>query len=155
MAADKLARLKAQLLTSGLSRTDRPLCQVIEQLIDSLQSITNELINSGVIGGGSSGGINSGTIITVDDETTIFPNSRQLLAGSGIQFNDAQDGRRFISSVYPFVMDGEDGIDGMDGYSGSTNSATVDKEWSVLTNGSVDFPELIFVGGDVVMLHTP
>lgn len=118
MATDKLSRLKAQLLTSGLSRTDRPLCQVIEQLIDSLQNMTNELVSSGVIGGGGGGGINSGTVLTADDETTTLPNSRQLLEGSGIQFNDAQSGRRFISSVSPFAFDGLDGDEGLIGPSG-------------------------------------
>lgn len=28
-------------------------------------------------------------------------------------------------------------------------------EWSVLTNGDADFPELIFADGDVIMTHTP
>lgn len=32
---------------------------------------------------------------------------------------------------------------------------TVEKEWSVLTNGNVASPELIFAGGDVIMTHTP
>lgn len=31
----------------------------------------------------------------------------------------------------------------------------IDSTWSVLTNGNAINPELIFIGGDVVMVHTP
>jgi len=37
----------------------------------------------------------------------------------------------------------------------SSSSPSVDREWSVLTNGDVDYPELVFANGDVIMTHTP
>lgn len=37
---------------------------------------------------------------------------------------------------------------------GSSVTPTSDPQWSVLTNGDLVDPELIFAGGDVVMLET-
>ena len=61
MATNKLANLKSQLLTSGLSGKDQPLFQIINQLIQYLQDANIEIasIASSSGGGGSGSGITS------------------------------------------------------------------------------------------------
>lgn len=53
---------------------------------------------------------------------------------------------------------GSPGSDGDDGsvwaFAGATATTSHDPQWSVLTNGDVTTPELIFAGGDVIMLET-
>lgn len=39
--------------------------------------------------------------------------------------------------------------------SSSAASSSTDREWSVLTNGDIANPELIFSNGDVIMVHIP
>lgn len=56
-------------------------------LVDSIDTI-NEQISE----------ILAASFLTVNDETGDFPNSRQLLAGTGITFNDAVAGKRTISA---------------------------------------------------------
>lgn len=59
----------------------------------------------------------------------------------------------------PMGMMGDDGEEGERGWpgpagSGSGGSGTY-YEWSVLTNGDPTTPELIFAGGDVIMVRVP
>jgi hypothetical protein len=44
-------------------------------------------------------GILASSFLTIDDETADFPNSRQLLAGIGITFDDTVPGARTINSA--------------------------------------------------------
>jgi len=69
--------------------------------------------------------------------------------GSGTTINNIFNRTVFIPSE-----PGEDGEDGMIiiRQNGGNN---IFVEWSVLTNGDPDFPELVFAGGDVIMTHTP
>lgn len=55
MANNKLANLKSQLLTSGLSARDQPLFQVISQLIQFLQDLGYEVTASASSGGSGNG----------------------------------------------------------------------------------------------------
>lgn len=129
----KLDRLKSQLHTSGLQHKDLPLFQIISSLIDALRQFVIEVTGTPTESG-SGGGIGllaSKTYITETDESSDLPNSRQLLAGSNISFDDTVSNQRTI------------------------NVTSVAQEWSVATNGNLVYPELIFVGGDVIMLHTP
>ena len=57
-------------------------------IIDDIDTI-NETIS----------GILAGSFLTVNDETITFPNSRQLLAGVGIEFDDTVLGQRTINAV--------------------------------------------------------
>lgn len=125
----KLDRLKAQLMTSGLQQKDNALFQVISELIDALRQFVIEVIGTATQngGGGAIGNLSDKTYLTDIDESSDLPNSRQLLAGSFIEFDDTTLNQRTING----------------------------SEWSVLTNGHHVFPELIFVDGDVVMTHTP
>jgi hypothetical protein len=76
----------------------------------------------------------AGSFLTVEDETANFPNSRQLLPGTNITFDDTVAGERTINAT---------------GGSGGGS------EWSVLTNGVVLNPELVYALGDVIMTHIP
>lgn len=172
-----LNKLQSTLLTSGLSQTNQPLYEVINRLIQAVIDSNRGVVD---ITGGSSGGgplsdktfvtttnelaslpnssqliagdhvsfdtsvfgqlridilldfIINATFLTATDESADFPSSRQLLAGSGIAFDDTVPNERTISS------------------SGGSGA-----EWSVLTNGELINPELIFAGGDVIMTHIP
>jgi hypothetical protein len=119
----KLDRLKSQLMNTGLQKKDNPLFQVISQLISYLrqsQIATTESIASG-------GAAASGDLLTHSNESATLPNSRQLLAGTNVFFDDSVANERTINNP----------------------------EWDVLTDGDLTQPELIFAGGEVIMLRIP
>lgn len=126
-----LDRLLAVLITSGIQQTNNALYQVIAELIKSNKDLRTRF--AALILEASTN-LSNGSFITDDDESIPFPNSRQLLAGTNITFDDSVANARTINA------------------SGGSIGGS---EWSVLTNGDSLFPELIFVAGDVVMLHTP
>ena len=129
MADTKLDRLKSQLMTSGLQQKDNALFQVINQLIDFLRIISISASTNSTAIAGNFASKNS-DFLTWSDQASSLPNSRNLIAGSGITFDDTIINERTIASV------------------GGA-------EWSVLTNGSIEYPELIFADGDVIMTHIP
>ena len=133
MIVAQLDRLKAQLLTSGLSQKNQPLFQVINQLIDAVRQGFTETDNaiSGGSGGGGGGGLANLHYLTHQNDFASLPFSRELLAGTGISFDDSIISQRTV------------------------NVTVVSPEWSVLTNGDLILPELVFAGGDVIMTHTP
>lgn len=65
--------------------------------------------------------------LTHSDETADLPNSRRLVAGTAISFDDSVAGQRIINA--------DAGL------------------WEPLTDGDEDQPELIFAGGDVIMVN--
>ena len=119
------ARLKSQLLNTGLSQKDQPLFQVINQLIDNLQATANEV---SAVTSGSSGGLGGATFYTKDEEGGL-PNSSQLLPGQGIEFLHAPSGRTVIHTALPFLPgsgeDGEPGFIGPPGVQGPQGVAGV------------------------------
>lgn len=129
---DPIDRLQSQLMTSGLQVKDFPLFQVIQQLIKSLQKLQKEAGGNITTIINNAGAAADATYITVTDETALLPFSRRLDAGSGITLDISVAGVITINST-----------------------ATGDTEWSVLTNGVVLNPELIFASGDVIMTHVP
>lgn len=123
MADNQIQRLKSQLLKSGLQNKDQPLFQVINQLIDAVNS-TIQTISVATGGGGGSGGFapNDASYATTEDEQTNLPNSRQIYPGPGIEFND-QGQKLVISTALPFGLDsepGEEGPQGPPGIQGAT-----------------------------------
>lgn len=109
---DGLDRLKSQLLTSGIQQENSALFQVINQLIDYLRQ-TIDATNQALSGSGG-GGLSGASYLTKNLEVATLPGSKQMIAGSGIQFNDAGN-RRVISAAIPFVIDGEQGEEGVPG----------------------------------------
>lgn len=127
----RLQKLQATLLTSGLQQQNQPLYQVIRELI---KAVGDSLAN--ILTVAESGGTDSitgdQTFLTVDDELATLSQSSQLIAGDNITFDTGVFGQLRID------------VEDMAG-----------SEWSVLTNGDVASPELIYAGGDVIMLETP
>lgn len=123
-----IARLKQQLLTSGLQKRDNPLYQVIYQLIGYLESVGNEANTAITIVDTS---LKNATYITSTDQTAILPNSRVLTAGTDIAIDNTVAG---ISTI---------------------NSTGGGGEWYPLSNGNVLNPEIIFANGAVIMVHVP
>lgn len=79
----KLDRLKAQLLQSGIQQKNQPLYQVVNQLIDAVRQ-GFDVTASTTGGGGGGGGLINADYLTHENNLAILPNSRQLIAGSGI-----------------------------------------------------------------------
>jgi hypothetical protein len=90
-----LDRLKSTLLTSGLQKKDNNLYQVINQLIEAVRTFQLTVIGSS---GGGGGIVGTGPFLTWDNGLASLPNSRQLLAGSRISFDDSVFGFRTISA---------------------------------------------------------
>ena len=128
----RLQKLQTTLLTSGIQQQNQPLYQVIRELIKAIgDSLSNVLAVAE--SGGSSAVSGDQTFLTVDDELATLPQSSQLIAGDHVTFDTSVFGQLRID------------VEDMSGGS----------QWSVLTNGDPVTPELIFAGGDVIMLETP
>ncbi len=164
----QLDRLRSTLLKSGLQQKDQPLFQVIDTLLDvfreSLTGIT------GQISGNT--GLAAQNYLTWLDNLVTLPNSKQLIDGENVVFDDSIAGQRIVNVPLEQVF-----LTGADETASLPNSRELlagtgitfddsianeriingvnDTQWSVLTTGNVDNPELVFVGGDVIMLHTP
>lgn len=108
-------RLQSQLLTSGLSQKDQPLYQVISQLIGYVRQLISETQGSldVITGGGAAPGQ---TYLTAENELSSLPNSRRLVAGNGVHFNN--DGQRIIIGAAPIPGSGELGEEGPMGVPG-------------------------------------
>lgn len=166
-----LDKLISQLLTSGLQQKDPVLYQVINTLIKEFKNVYAQL-ESGTLGGSSSG---DATYLTHTNQTTDLPNSKQLLAGDGIEFDDSVFGERTINNPLEdltiLTEDNEtaempnsrrlvagDNITfdvSTPGILEINGEDAIYYEWSVLTNGDAVSPELIFAGGEVIMVRTP
>lgn len=89
----RLDRLRAQLLQSGVSQSNPALFQVIDQLIAQTREI---LVFQGVEISGKVGA--DFTFLTATDEVTDLPNSKELIAGARISFDDSTPGERAVIS---------------------------------------------------------
>jgi hypothetical protein len=91
-----LDRLQSTLLVSGLAQSNNALYQVINQLINSarqMQSIINTRIT--VI----DTLVADATFLTYSSEISELPNSRELIAGTDITFDESVPGEFIINSV--------------------------------------------------------
>lgn len=127
MSSPEISRLFVLLNQSKLAKENNALYQLIKGIIDNLQDANNSSITAPILTGGN---VKSGNSGGGGNTNTLI----QLLAGENIAFNDLTPGYRYINAVLPEV---------------------VVTQWSVLTNGDPISPELIFVDGDVVMVHIP
>jgi hypothetical protein len=165
-----LDKLQVQLLNSGLQQKDPVLYQIINQLIKFVRNFNNN-----VVSGGISGGDSDATYLTVNNELTNLPNSRRVEAGDGIELDDSVVGVRTINNLLALltILTEQDETAELPNSFKlvAGNNITFDTsvpseleinadnptfvEWSVLTNGDVTNPELIFADGDVIMVHIP
>lgn len=129
----QIDRLKTVLLDSGLQQKNQPLWQVINTLIDYLRQL--QIFVSGSASGSSSGGGGSSladqSFVTVNNDTVVLPNSRQIIAGTDIAFDTSIAGQIIL------------------------NVTVTSPEWDVLTDGDLINPEIIFADGQVIMVQTP
>lgn len=125
---------------------------MLEILFKKLRELEQAQVTPPSGGGGSTSSIGVGAfnLLTTSDlgggtgdpgppGLTGATGSAGIVGIPGIPGRDGEDG----DSIWPFGPFGAVG-------SGSTS----DPQWSVLTNGDPVTPELIFAGGDVVMLET-
>lgn len=120
----------ATLNKAGLATKNPPLHQAVKTIIDRLQkwranvvsnfsTITNNIanINDTISNSGGSGGLQAdidklkaADYATVADDHTLLPNSRQLIAGTNITFDDSIANQRKISATagvdYVVMSDG-------------------------------------------------
>jgi len=129
-ALPPLDRLKSVLRQSGIQQTNQPLFQVIDQLINWARDAQVEL-NAQVQASAAS--VEDGTFLTTGNDIVTLPNSKQLLAGIGITFDDSVFGQRTINA------------------SGSLDSGF----WTPLTDGDEDETDLIFASGECIMVFVP
>lgn len=131
------------ILAQTKDKTEPSLYQTVAQIIDRLtqfQSVTLEEIadiNNSISSSETIINITANkkaTYHTKDDETLNLPNSWQLLAGTGITFDDTVPNKRTISST---------GGGGGDYYD------------SPLTDGDLDETELIFASGMCIVVQVP
>lgn len=132
MAESKLDRLLSNLQTSGLQQKDQPLFQVISQLIKYLQSAQSELTEiSGIVNNPTSGLPNL-TYLTDTDEAATLPNSRQLLAGDRITFDDTVANKRTLDVPIDEVI-----------LTGADESGTLPNSRRLLAGDNVSFDDTI------------
>lgn len=126
-----LDRLQAILVNSGIQKTNNALFQVITQLIKAAKQLQDSLNADISVASGGLAALILLEFLTASDESVELPNSRQLLAGDNVAFDDTVANARTIDVT------------------------VTEREWSVMTDGDLIKPELIFAGGDVIMLHIP
>lgn len=130
-----LDRLKSQLLTSGIQVQNNALFQVINLLIDASKELQS------TVGGTSSGGGIPASITALQqrsywtelNETPNLPNSREVIAGSGIALDYSVYGEVTLSSTVTIP----------DGY------------WTLLTDGDPDETDFIFANGEPIAMFIP
>lgn len=169
----RLGKLQSILLQSDLQRTNQPLYQVINQLIQAIIDSNVGLLDV-TGGGGGGGGLSNQPYLTHQNAQVALPQSRQLLAGDNVNFDDSVLFERTVDvPLDQEFLTGQDETATLPNSrnllagTGITFDDTVPNErtinsasggfveWSVLSNGDVDNPELIFAGGEVIMLHMP
>lgn len=130
---------------------------IVKQLED-IDELVNDLLAS--------------TYLTVEDESVQLINSRQLLPGTNITFDDTLPHKRIVNSTGgggtttggntpPFFsyeeFDSPQSIEFLGNFpivAGST-PVTVDGYYAPLTDGDVDEMDLISLNGDVIMVFVP
>ena len=97
MANANLQRLITTLNSSGLQQSNNPLYQVIKQLINFLLTFEQSSTTATSSAGSSAAALYLKTYLTATDETGTLPNSRELLAGTNVTFDDSVAGERTIN----------------------------------------------------------
>lgn len=95
--AINLDKLKSLLLRTGLAQSDNTLYQFLSQLVTAIQDLF-ALVNSQITTISSSSGPVDSDYLTWSNETATLPNSRQVLAGTNISFDDSTPGERTINA---------------------------------------------------------
>ena len=107
-------KLRAVLVNSRIQVTNKALYQVINQILEGssqlVDTINNRLQQLIATTGAPGTGLANQNYLTHQDDSVILPNSRQLLAGTGITFDDTAANQRTINSTavddYVVMSDG-------------------------------------------------
>lgn len=141
-----LSDLRTVLNNTHLMQKDNPLYQFCSELLRRVSKFagniqeqvkTNTTDIATISGGGSPvtpitpGADVNADFITWSDESAILPNSRNLLAGTGVTFDDTVVNQRIINVASAAFYD------------------------SPLTDGDVDETDLIFAAGDCIIVQVP
>ena len=124
--------LVTSLGNSGTQKSNYSLYQTILFLIQNTARARDLLVDDVATLDEQLNGILAASFLTINNETNDFPNSRQLLAGLGITFDDTTPGRRTINAT--------SGITYYD---------------SPLTDGNENETELVFGNGDPIICQIP
>lgn len=92
-----LDRLITWLNQTTLQKTNNPLYQVILTLIKAAQEFQSEQSEINSSSGGAITGLENADFLTSSDESILLPNSRQLIAGTGVSFDDTIVNQRTIN----------------------------------------------------------
>lgn len=122
------ASLIISLTNSKLQTKDYPLYQTIFLLIDRITKSRDLILQQLESLDTDISALKAASYLTENDETIFLPNSRQVLAGLGIEFDDSIAGVRVILQS---------------GY------------WTPLTDGDVDETDLIFANGSAIAVLVP
>ena len=96
-----LDTLLIALNATGLQKKDQQLYDFLKRLIAGTQQINSSVLSlesSSSSSSSSSGITGDEEFLTASDETATLPNSRELLAGTGITFDDSVSNERTISA---------------------------------------------------------
>ncbi len=130
MANFNFASLKSVLQSTGLQQRDNGLFQVINQLIGLLSQLQSTN-NADIASAAASGASPSLDYLTWTDESIGLVNSRQLMAGTGVTFDDTVAHKRTI------------------------NVPSTAYYYAPLTDGDLVETDLIFASGDCIMVQIP
>jgi hypothetical protein len=129
------AHLFGLLASSKTQQSNNALYETIFLLIRSTEQARDALVVNDNDSGNTLSQLLGVTYLTVDDETALLINSRRLLAGTNVTFNDAIAGQRTIN-VSASAIAGK-------GY------------WTPLTDGDPDETDLIFANGEAIAVFVP
>lgn len=128
----KLDRLKTWLSQTGTQKSNNPLYQILFYLIDSVRELQGVVNTNAEEAASVVTGFENLDFLTHGDESATLPNSRQLVPGAGITFDDSVANQRSISA---------------------TASSGI---WMPLTDGVTPETQLIFDGfGSCIMVFVP
>lgn len=96
MAVD-LSRLKSLLLQTGLAQSNNVLFQFLNQILTAVSDLF-ALVNARITTIANNSGPVGADYLTWSNETPTLPNSRQLLAGDNVTFDDSVVGKRTINA---------------------------------------------------------
>lgn len=102
MAIPQLDKLKGILLNSGIQAENAQLYQVIVSLIDYLRKTAGE-VSAVTTGSSGSGGIFDQHFLTHQNDLVTLPQSRQLLPGTHVNFDDSVLGERTVDVDLAFI----------------------------------------------------
>ena len=126
------SRLQISLLNAQLQVKYPALYQTISELINKTNSARNLLVRDVDEANAIIALILVATYITENDETILLPNSRQILAGTGITLDYSIAGKLTVST------------------SSETNGY-----WTPLTDGDTTDTDLIFADGESIAVFVP